>query len=533
MPTDKNLEKIALDIINKSKVNSQSAYTELKKCLLQFQNNVSAFNNLGLIFYQQVEYELARQTFIYAIKQLPKNHSLYNNLGLTLNRLGQGQNAVKQYRKALEIKPDYHQARSNLAYTLLYFGTTGRSEILQAHKNINEFVFSNSHNYLKNKPISTDPKRILKIAYISADLRNHAVGSFMFGILKGHNSELFDVHVLDNRKNNQDEIAKELRKFQPQWFDISKMDTEKVCQLIVKLNIDILIDLSGHTTGGRPDVFSQRSAPIQMTYLGYPATTGLNEVDYRIGDSYCDLTKNDSQITETILRLNHAMWNYKPWQDMPKEPNPCPFEQYKGNKPYEANIITFGSANNHAKLQEPWLKVWAKVLKAIPNSRFHIKSRSLRSPLASQQLLSFFQNNKVTSDRIHIENYSPNKNDHWQALQQFDIAFDSFPYNGTTTTCDLLNLGIPIVTRSGNSHVSRTTGSILNTLGLSSWIASNDKEFIDICVEKSSNFNELRKLRQSLNTRFFSSTLGNASLFLIEYEKQLQHSWKEYCQNKI
>ena len=526
-----NLQKIAIDIINESKVNTQNAYTQLEICVLQLKNNDAAFNNLGLIFYQQVEYELARQTFVYAIKKSPKSHSLYNNLGLTLNRLGQGQNAVKQYRKALEIKPDYHQARSNLAYTLLYFGTTGRNEILQAHKNINEFVFSNSHDYLKNRPISTEPKRRIKIAYISADLRNHAVGSFMFGILKNHNSELFDVHILDNRKNNQDDMAQELRKIQPQWFDIFQMNTEKVCRLIVNLNIDILIDLSGHTKGGRPDVFSQRSAPIQMTYLGYPATTGLKEVDYRIGDSYCDLTENNSQTTEKILRLNHAMWNYRPWQDMPKEPSPCPFEKDKRSKQH--NIITFGSANNHAKLQEPWLKVWAKVLNAVPNSRFHIKSRSLRSPLASQQLLSFFRNNKITSDRIYIENFSPNKHDHWQALQQFDIAFDSFPYNGTTTTCDLISLGIPIVTRSGNSHVSRTTGSILNTLGLSSWIASNDQAFIDICVEKSSNFNELRKLRQSLNTLFSSSTLGNINLFLIEYEKQLQQAWKKYCRNEI
>ena len=136
----------------------------------------------------------------------------------------------------------------------------------------------------------------------------------------------------------------------------------------------------------------------------------------------------------------------------------------------------------------------------------------------------------MTVSKLKI--FQQKKNEHWRTLQSFDIALDSFPYNGTTTTCDLLNLGIPIVTRSGNSHVSRTTGSILNTLGLSSWIAPDEKAFIDICVEKSSNFNELRKLRQSLYARFSSSTLGNAKLFLIEYEKQLQHVWLDYCRDK-
>ena len=519
------LESIALKIIKATTHDYQHACLLLNQSLNKLNDNYALLNNLGLLFYQNVEYDLAKRVFDFAIKKDPKNHSLYNNLGLTLNRLGLGKLAVKQYKKAIDIKPDYHQARSNLAYTLLYFGTTGRTEILNSHKNIAKHVFNQSQNYLHNQKATGkniyQKKRKLKIAYVSADFRNHAVGSFMHGILKHHNKERFNVHILDNRLNNSDELAKSLQALQQQWHNIANVSTESVCKLITKLNIDILIDLSGHTKGGRPDIFSQRVAPIQITYLGYPSTTGIPEIDFRIGDQFSDPIENKAQNTEKMLRLNHSMWNYLPWPDMPKHPSGSPFEQH--------GFITFGSANNHAKLQEPWLKVWAETLKAVPNSHFNIKSRALKSPIARQQLLSFFQNNGVKQDRIHIEHYSATKGEHWKALCRFDIALDSFPYNGTTTTCDLLNLGVPVVTRSGNSHVSRTTGSILNTLGLSSWIAKTDNQFIDICKEKASNFNELRKLRQSLKQRFSSSSLGNAPLFLIEYEENLINAWENWC----
>ena len=515
-----NREQIAHKVINACNDNISGAYSLLAEYLKTINDEVF-LNNLGLTFYQQVEYELAKQTFEHALTKFPKSHYLYNNYGLTLNRLGQGANAVKQYQKAIDLKTDYHQARSNLAYTQLYFGTTDRKEILTAHKDIETFVFPDSQNFLELRSISTQPDRLLKVAYLSADLRSHAVGSFMAGILKSHNPANFEVHVLDNRTNNNDAIAQQLKEYPNSWNDISQMSTVEVCRLIVQLEIDILIDLSGHTKGGRPDVFAHRCAPVQINYLGYPATTGLQNMDYRIVDKFTDPDTLSNQTTEKLLHLNHAMWNYKAWPDMPDELTKNPFKRN--------GFITFGSANNHAKLQESWLKVWTQVLSNVPNSRLNIKSRSLKSPAAQQQIFQFFHNHKIAKNRIEIAHYTPNKADHWQALTKLDIVLDSFPYNGTTTSCDLLNMGIPIVTRSGNSHVSRTTGSILNTLGLKDWIASSNKTFIDICVKKSNNLHELHKLRQSLKVRFNSSSLGNSNLFMIEYEQKLQHSWKIYC----
>ena len=229
-----NREEIVSKVIKRSRTDINAAYSLLTDYLSDITDEVF-LNNLGLTFYQHVEYELAKQTFRYALKKKPNSHYLYNNYGLTLNRLGQGADAVEQYQKAISIKADYHQARSNLAYTLLYFGKTGRSEILQSHEEINTFVFPKRTTFFDPKKTSFNSERPLNIAYVSADLRGHAVGSFMMGILKNHNTEEFNVHILDNRANNNDEIAQQLKELYSAWTDISAMSTAEVCQLVVQL----------------------------------------------------------------------------------------------------------------------------------------------------------------------------------------------------------------------------------------------------------------------------------------------------------
>jgi len=494
------------------------------KKLVQILNNTELkpveLNNLGLLFYKQIEYQFSRQVYEFALSKDPKNISVHNNLGLTLNRLGLSSKAVEHYRKALDINPHYHNARSNLAYTLLYFGKPGRKEILQAHKSIIKNAFPEKKEYIDTSKLLTRDNRKIRIGYVSSDLRNHAVGRFMQGILEKHNRTNFDIHVFDNRKDNVDSTAERLKSLQLTWHNIASLSSSEASKLIVENKIDILIDLSGHTNGGRPDIFCNRIAPLQLTYLGYPNTSGIPNMDFRIGDEYADLIKFSDQNTESMLRLPVAMWNYKPWSDMPQSPSACPFKKN--------GFITFGSANNHAKLQEPWLRTWAKVLIAVPKSKLFFKSRALKSPDIRNKVLSIFTEAGISKDRIILKHYSATKTQHWKELQEFDIALDSFPYNGTTTTCDLLNLGIPVVTMSGESHVSRTTGSILNTLNLNSWIASNEKQFIHTCIDKADNLLELEKLRQSLQLKFKSSSLGNSDFFIIEYEKALINTLKQF-----
>jgi len=515
-----NIDQILVDVLKLSKAHGIiSAKNKLQNYLDGISLSSALLNNLGLYFYKNVEYELAQQTFLFALSKYSNNYSLHNNLGLTLNRLGQGSEAASHYRKALAIKPDYHHARSNLAYVMLYFGDTDRTEILKAHKNIAKFALPKPINYIKPSNSKPSPHTKIRIGYISSDFRNHAVGRFMCGILEEHNRNKFDVHIFDNRKNNNDQTALELKKLNLTWHNISSLSTEEAIQLILRHEIDILIDLSGHTNGGRPDIFTHRVCPVQITYLGYPCTSGIANMDFRIGDEFADLNKFAEQNTENMLKLPVAMWNYKSWPDMPCN---------TGNPPFQKNgYITFGSANNHAKIQKPWLKVWAKVLSSIPNSKILFKSRALKSPEIRQSILDVFNSEGVGSDRIKLIHYSPTKIEHWNTLNDIDIALDTFPYNGTTTSCDLLSLGVPIVTLSGQSHVSRTTGSILHTLSLDSWIAESEDDFIRVCQEKAKALKELSDLKKSIPNKFKKSSLGNPSEFITYYEALIENAWEE------
>lgn len=514
--SNKTLHDIVAQTILKTNTCYDEACAYLDQRLQQISSTPSLLNNLGLLFYRKVEYDLACRCFYFLLAHHEKQHTCHNNLGLTLNRFGLGEKAVEHYQKALNIKADYHPARANLAYALHYFGQTGRTEIKQAHQDIAQYVFAEPVDYLDQKVRTRTGK--INLGYVSSDLREHAVGRFMIGILEHHDRSKFNIHIFDNRANNNDATAQRLKALPLQWHNINGLNTEEACTLITNQDIDVLIDLSGHTNGGRPDIFSNRVAPSQMTYLGYPNTSGLPMMNFRIGDHVADPLECASQNTETMLRLKTPMWNYTPWQDMP-EPGESPFQ--------ENGYVTFGSANNHAKLQIEWLDVWAKALAVLPQSRFKIKSRALRNPKMAGELLAFFKQRGVDPERITIEHYSPTRAGHWQTLRSFDIGLDSFPYNGTTTSCDLLWLGVPIITRQGNSHVSRTTASLLNGLGLDHWVANNDSDFIRLCEEKAHNLNELSKCRQSLRTRIENSSIGHSPLFMVDYENLIHQAFEK------
>jgi len=490
----------------------------------QFKHQPNVIEKLGTQFYRLSNYNYAFYCFEYLIKQNPRHFSAYNNLGLVLNRFGLGHQAAEAYRRALAIKPDFHPSRSNLAYVLHYFGETGREEILEAHKDVAKYAFPNSKDFIKNKVFDLSQNRKLRLGYLSGDFREHAVGHFIQGILTKHDREQFDIHIFDTRNEINDPTTEKLRGLELKWHNIKGLVTQAACSKIASKKIDILIDLAGHTAGGRVDVFGNRVAPVQLTYLGYPNTSGLPTMDFRIGDNFADLERFEIQNTEHMLRMPYALWNYQPWNTMPES---------TGDSSCEKNgYVTFGSANNHAKLQPEWLEQWAKVIQQVPNSRLVLKSKSMQNAQVVKNVLAIFAKQGVDNSRLELSHFSPTREAHWHEVSRFDIALDSFPYNGTTTTCDLLYLGVPVVTRAGNSHVSRTSGSILHTLGLYDWIAYSDDEFVALCVKKAKDLTALIELKASLKNKMLSSSLMDSDLFVSDYEKILRKAWRIHCEKE-
>jgi len=241
------LQNVAANAIKHTYENYENAVNYLNLELQKIKDNPAFINNLGLLFYKKVEYNLACHCFYFLLENHDDKYYCHNNLGLA------------------------------------------------AHVAINDHVFSESKNYIGSTNLDLNPSKKIKLGYVSSDFREHAVGHFLIGIFEQHDQNKFEIHVFDNRKNNNDPTAKHLRKFTSHWHEIHSLNTDEACKLIQDSKIDVLVDLSGHTSGGRPDIFSNRVSPVQITYLGYPNTSGLSTMDFRIGDIYADLEEYKDQ----------------------------------------------------------------------------------------------------------------------------------------------------------------------------------------------------------------------------------------------
>lgn len=477
-------------------------------------------NILGLAFYRKVQYDLAIACFKFRIKNNPNDKIAYNNLGLSYNRLGKSVEAADAYQSGLTIDPLYKQAGSNLLYLQHYIWGADPKNIFSAHRNYAEAHYNSKKNHMHGLVVDLNPDRKLRLAFLSGDLRFHAVSRFVEGLFAELDRDQFDLFVYHTYDGIEDSISKQLKTYRVKWQRVNKLNTDAITELIQSDQIDILLDLAVYTQGGLPDLIARQVAPIQVNYLGYPDTSGIPAMNFRLSDGISDPEGVDHLYSEKLIRLPVAMWNYTPWPNIP-EPGPPPC--------LNNGHITFGSMNNHAKLQSQWLKVWAEVLLAIPESVLLLKSRAMNSARIREEVHALFESCGVSRQRIIARGFEARPNDHFLTFKEIDICLDSVPYNGTTTTFDSLWMGTPVVTMSGNLHVSRTTSSILTQMGMQDWIARDVTEFIEICKHQSSSFDQLAGLRNTMRATMRQSALGNAATFSRHFESTLRTLWRDYC----
>jgi predicted O-linked N-acetylglucosamine transferase (SPINDLY family) len=347
---------------------------------------------------------------------------------------------------------------------------------------------------------------------VSGDFRRHSVAYFITPILAQHNHDQFEIFCYDNN-TVADEINQSLQRYADHWVNCSSLSDEELTNRIRQDQIDILVDLSGPTSKNRLLVFARRPAPIQVTYLGYPTTTGLTAIDYRITDKYVDVTGiNDSWNAEVPIKLSTCFFCYQPYADSPPV-NDLPMLQ--------TGRVTFSSFNSLAKLSPEILILWARVLNAVPNSTLLIKTRHVSEPAVRQHLENRFAKFGIPPSQLRLEDRTPPPA-YLQTYHQVDIALDSYPFNGGLTTCEALWMGIPVVTLVGNRHVSRMGLSILTTLGLTELIADTPEKYIQTCLKWVKEVEYLQTLRQELRRRMESSPLMDAVSFTANLEKVYQ-----------
>lgn len=287
----------------------------------------------------------------------------------------------------------------------------------------------------------------------------------------------------------EDSVTQTLKQFVTKWRNIYGRPCKEVATMIFEDQIDILVELTGHTAGNRLDVVALKPAPIQITYLGYPNTTGLTTVDYRLTDAHADPNtsnfhdNNSQKFTETLIRLPYCFLTYTPPTKIP-DISPLP---YLSN-----NYITFGSFNNLAKITPQVFALWARILKSVPDSRLVMKCKPFASMIVKQRILRQFAQSGVDSSRIELHSLMQSNYEHLKAYEFMDIALDSWPYAGTTTTCESLLMGVPMITLRGNCHAHNIGVSLLQNVDLSDWIANSEEDYVHIAMRQAKNIEQLK-----------------------------------------
>jgi len=479
-------------------------------------NYAEAYNNLGIAFWNQSKLSEAIASYQHALVLRPQWAQAYNNLANALKDRGLIHEAIAAYQKALEIAPTDVIIHSNFLYALNFSTNYDAAAIFAAHQQFGQrHAASASQRHLNDTQIS----RRLKIGYLSADFRRHPVAYFIEPILANHHSQQFEIYCYYNSLQF-DEITHRLQQKVAHFRSCVQLSDEALAEQIRQDQIDILVDLSGHIADHRILVLASKPAPIQVTYLGYPNTTGLTAIDYHLTDSYIDpegLT--ESFHSEVPVRLPGSYYCYRPPLESPVV-NELPA--------LRNGYVTFGSLNSYAKLNPETLARWAEILRALPNSKLVMMTQSLEDSLTRQALEQHFKSLGISSSRLQLGS-TPSPEETLKVYHQIDIALDTYPFNGATTTCEALWMGVPVVTLVGQTHVARVGLSLLATVGLLELITRTPQEYVSTCLKLAKNLTALQELRANLRSQMQSSLLMDAPVFTRQLETIYRRMWINWC----
>ena len=446
----------------------------------------------------------------------PSDHVIRYNLGLNQHWRGYIDTAIEELRVACGLNPSYLLAHSSHIMALHSSDRISPEEIDVAIRDWGA-RFSLEHPASAPstvRPGADYPER-LRVGFVSADFRTHSVAHFFEPILSARDRGAF-MYILYNNSHVQDAVSQRLRAYADDWRDIWQLTDDALIELIRADRIDILVDLSGHTASNRLAVFARRAAPVQVSYLGYPASTGLATMDYRITDAVTDPpVPADAWHCERLLRLPDTQWCFRPF-GTPAVPGPLPAS--------EAGFVTFGSFNNLTKASDTLLHCWAQILVKLPTSR--LRMTRVRSAQRAAEIIALFGQSGLAPERIEFVPYA-NDPPYGQQFAGVDIALDNFPYNGVTTTCESLYVGVPVVSLYGRNGVSRSGLSLLGALGLGELAASTPEQYVEVAVALGSDLSRLEQLRASLRVRFEQSSLRDEKRFAANFEELLRVAWQQ------
>lgn len=494
----------------------EQAIEALKQRLKIQPQHADSYINLGSVYQRQGKLEHAIHCYNEARAINPQTKLLDENMGAALSSQGRNEEALDCYQNGLTKNPANQRLHSNFLMTLNYVPGKSQAEIFEAHQQWGQRHGKNIT--IKSHAVLSKPDKRLRVGYVSADMHFHSVAYFLEPLLAAHDSEQVEMFCYSGVLQ-ADAMTEHLKSLSHHWRDISRMQDLQIVKTIIEDQIDILVDLAGHTSGNYLNVFLRKPAPIQLSWLGYPNTTGLDTIDYWVTDKFADLPDQDEYYSEKLYRLPGSFLCYQaPETTPPASPLPV----------LEARYVTFGSFNNIAKINRELISLWADVLQAVDGSRILIKNTSLSDKQTCERILGWFAEKEIEVHRIELMGKIYGLEAHLEIYSKVDIGLDSFPYNGTTTTCEALWMGVPVITLAMKHHAGRVGLSLLSAVGLEAFVAETVEDYVAIAKNISSDIDGLSSLRTGLRGKMQNSVLCDKAGFAKNMEAAYREMWGRF-----
>ena len=502
-----------------SKEDLAQAIGYLKRRLEERGDSVQNLGMLASAYQASGQLEEAEKLCHRILERQPDNLTALITLGSCLSNGGDSAAAAKLYEKVVERDPSQVAMGSNILFEYNNLHGIGREQMFERHRAWAERFAAPLQQAPDFSARNRDPERPLRIGYVSGDFTRHPVGFLLRDILLNHNKREVSIHCYSMVIRPED-VLPELRSAADTWDDIFYLSDEEVVELVRKAEIDILVDLSGHTAFHRLLAFARKPAPVQVEWIGYFHTTGMSSIDYFITDPATSPPGSGQLFTEIPVHLPHTRFCYGAPDYAPDVP---PLPALKNGH------ITFGSFNRLPKLTDETVNLWCRVLRGVSDSRMVIKSGALSEPAIRRRLLERFAAQGIAADRLDLREGSS----HLEMLNEYgevDIALDTFPFNGGMTTLEALWMGVPVVTIAGDTVVSRQSVSALANIGLAQTLAfENADAFVQGAIHLAGDVEHLAAMRAQLRDRVAASPLRDAGQFTRDLEALLRRMWQAWC----
>lgn len=481
-------------------------------------NNAETHDFLGGALKKMGKLDEAAGSYRNALSIDPNSVSAHNNLGNTLMEMGKMDEAIACFRKALAINPELTGAEKNILFALLNVPGITAEELFAEHVRFAENHTRDIVDPAEDLTNDADPDRRLRIGYLSTNLRDHPVGINVFPLISCHDRKAFEIFCYVDG-GSPDAMTERFQASVDHWRPTDGMTDADVAAMVRSDEIDVLVCLAGHFDNNRLLVCAQRTAPVQVSFHD-GATSGLQEMDYWLTDNVLHPPETKELFTEELYRMP-VFYQYPPIEDAPPV-GTLPADQ--------AGFITFGSFNNPAKINDRVIRLWAEILNAVPESRLLLKYKNwYDQPSLRDRVVEQFAASEIGQDRIQFAASIETAAEHLGRYDELDIALDTFPFNGATTTYQALWMGVPVVSLAGETFISRAAGSILRHAGLEDMVAETPKAYVACAGDLAGDLARLKALRTGLRERMAASPLCDAPAYARGVEDAYRTMWRKWC----